>query len=59
MVPKYPRIKAAIYWHERWQNEDGTYSNLRINSSPSALEAFQTGISRPDWVGAKPKPETP
>ncbi|MFZ4778476.1 MAG: glycoside hydrolase family 26 protein [Terrimicrobiaceae bacterium] len=59
MIPGYPRIKAAIYWHERWQNEDGTYSNLRINSSPSALEAFRKGISRPEWVGSKGNPERP
>jgi hypothetical protein len=30
---RYPRIKAAIYWHERWQNPDQSYSNLRVNSS--------------------------
>ncbi|MFZ4779021.1 MAG: glycoside hydrolase family 26 protein [Terrimicrobiaceae bacterium] len=56
-IPDHPRIKAAIYWHERWQNEDGTYSNLRINSSPTALEAFQTGIARPEWVGSNRKEE--
>jgi hypothetical protein len=33
-IPSHPRIQAAIYWHERWQNEDGSFSNLRINSSP-------------------------
>ena len=52
MIPKFPRIKAAIYWHERWQNEDGSYSNLRINSSPEALAAFRSGISNPIWIGA-------
>ncbi|MBE2204199.1 MAG: beta-mannanase [Chthoniobacterales bacterium] len=52
LTPKHPRIKAAIFWHERWQNEDGTYSNLRANSSPSALEAFRKGIARPEWVGS-------
>lgn len=50
MIPTYPRIKAAIYWHERWQNEDGSYSNLRINSSPEALKAFRDGLSRPEWI---------
>jgi Glycosyl hydrolase family 26 len=52
-IPEHPRMKAAIYWHERWQNEDGTYSNLRINSSPLVLKAFREGLSRPDWVGKK------
>jgi len=49
-IPKYPRIKAAVYWHERWQNEDGSFSNLRINSSPGALEAFKKGLGNPRWI---------
>jgi hypothetical protein len=55
MIPERPRIKAAIYWHERWQNDDGTFSNLRINSSPKVLEAFREGVARPDWIGSKGK----
>lgn len=51
-IPRYSRIKAAIYWHERWQNEDGTYSNLRINSSPEVLKAFRQGIANPRWLGS-------
>lgn len=50
MIPQYPRIKAAIYWHERWQNQDGTYSNLRINSSAQALAAFQRGVRDSFWL---------
>jgi Glycosyl hydrolase family 26 len=67
---KYPRIKAAVYWHERWQNSAneadesskenaGKYSDLRVNSSPGALEAYRKGVaspfflSEPRWV---PKP---
>jgi beta-mannanase len=48
---RYPRIKAAIYWHERWQNPDLTYSNLRVNSSVEALEAYRAGVAHPDWHG--------
>jgi beta-mannanase len=48
---RYPRIKAAIYWHERWQNPDLSYSNLRVNSSVEALEAYRKGIAHPDWHG--------
>ncbi len=59
MIPGYPRIKAAIYWHERWQNEDGTYSNLRINSSPQALEEFRKEIACPEWIGSKGKSDIP
>ena len=52
-IPEYPRIKAAVYWHERWQNEDGSFSNIRINSSPSVLAAFREGISNPVWIPSK------
>jgi hypothetical protein len=48
---RYPRIKAAIYWHERWQNPDQTYSNLRVNSSVESLNAYRSGIAHPDWHG--------
>jgi hypothetical protein len=47
---KMPRIKAAVYWHERWQNEDQTYSNLRINSSGESLEAYRTAVSDRYWL---------
>ncbi len=64
---RYPRIKAAVYWHERWQNSAdevdestkenaGTYSDLRLNSSSGALEAYRTGVAspfflpRPIWI---------
>lgn len=54
-VPKdYPRLGAAVIWHERWQNSDRSVSNLRINSSPEALEAFRRGISGPQWL-ARPQ----
>jgi hypothetical protein len=47
----YPRVKAAIYWHERWQNPDGSFSNLHVNSSVEALRAYQEGIANPYWLG--------
>ena len=51
MRTKLPRVKAAVYWHERWQNEDQTYSNLHINSSPEALAAYRQGVANPYWLG--------
>jgi hypothetical protein len=51
MRTKLPRVKAAVYWHERWQNEDQTYSNLHINSSPAALAAYRKGVADPYWLG--------
>ena len=51
MRTKLPRVKAAVYWHERWQNEDQTYSNLHLNSSPEALAAYRKGVADPYWLG--------
>ncbi|HJT79568.1 MAG TPA: glycosyl hydrolase [Chthoniobacterales bacterium] len=48
---RYPRIKAAVYWHERWQNRDQSYSNLRVNSSVESLNAYRKGVAHPDWLG--------
>jgi beta-mannanase len=48
---RYPRIKAAVYWHERWQNKDQSYSNLRVNSSIESLNAYRDGVAHPDWIG--------
>ncbi len=50
--PKYPNIKACVYWHERWQNDDGRYSNLRVNSTPASLEAYRQGVADPAYLGA-------
>lgn len=47
---RYSRMKAAIFWHERWQNENNTFSDLRVNSSPAALNAYRLGISNPLWL---------
>lgn len=51
MKLRCPRIKAAVFWHERWQNADGSYSNLRVNSSVPAQEAFRASVRDPYWRG--------
>lgn len=61
-MKKYPKLKAAVFWNERWQNEpsdnpdgtyqDGSYSNLRVNSSPEALAAYRNGVGDPFWFGS-------
>ena len=51
---RYTRVRAAVVWHERWENDDGSYSNLRVNSSPEALEAYRAGIADPYWI-ARPR----
>jgi beta-mannanase len=50
MKKRFPRLKAAVYWNERWQNEDGTYSNLRVTSSQKALEAYRSGVHDEFWL---------
>jgi hypothetical protein len=47
---QFPRIRAAVFWHERWQNDDQSISNLRVNSSFEALEAYRWGIADPFWL---------
>lgn len=46
-----PRLKAVVFWHERWENSDGTFSNLRVNSSSESLEAYQKSITDPYFLG--------
>lgn len=48
---EFPRLKAAVFWHERWRNGDMTFSNLRVNSSPQALDAYRKGVGQPWWLG--------
>lgn len=38
-------MKLANVWSERWQNGDESWSDLRINSSPAALEAYRAGVA--------------
>ncbi len=60
--PLYHRLKAAVVWHERWQNSDPDnaprYSNLRVNSSAAALEAYQKGVADPYYLGEPQLAET-
>jgi hypothetical protein len=52
--PKFSRLKACVFWHERWQNSEGAdagkYSNLRVNSSPEALEAYRQSVADPFYL---------
>jgi len=47
---KYPRIKAISYWNEVWQNDDGSISDLRINSDTDALNAYKQNIADPVFI---------
>jgi hypothetical protein len=50
MPVEFPRLKAAVFWHERWQNGDLTYSNLRVHSSEESLAAYRQGVANPFWL---------
>jgi hypothetical protein len=47
---RYPRVKAAIWWQERWKNDDGRVSNVRIDSDPAATAAYQRAVASPAFV---------
>jgi hypothetical protein len=49
MEQRMPRLRGAVFWHERWQNKDLSYSNLRAGSSLGALTAYRQGVARPFW----------
>ena len=48
---RYPRLKAAVFWHERWQNSDETYSNLRVQSSSRRVESVPGGCRQSILAG--------
>lgn len=50
---RYPRIKAISWWHSMWTNDDGTVSDLRVNSSKDALKAYKAGIADPIFLGSQ------
>lgn len=47
---QYPRIKAISYWHSSWENEDGSISNMRLDSSPESLEVYRGLISNEYFI---------
>ena len=53
MQSDFPRLHAAVYWHERWQNNKTILNtDLILNSSPAALEAYRKCLADPFWLGA-------
>ncbi len=58
----YPLFRAAVFWHERWETQEGTYANLRVNSSPASLAAYREGVADPYWLDRpqfRPKAASP
>jgi beta-mannanase len=52
LVTEFPRIRAIVYFDSRHQNF-GLWFNWKINSSPSALDAFRV-IARENYFSAHP-----
>ncbi len=46
-IKNFPGIKAISWWQERWENEDGSFSDLRINSSRASLEEYRLQVKSP------------
>jgi hypothetical protein len=42
---RYPRIKAISYWNSKWQNENGSISDMRLDSSPESIETYKKLIN--------------
>lgn len=46
----YIKFDAINAWHEDWQNEDTTYSRLRIDSSEETLRTFKKWIANDRFI---------
>ncbi len=46
-IKQFHGIKAISWWQERWENEDGSFSDLRINSSQASLREYRTQVKSP------------
>lgn len=42
---RYRRLIGAVWWNERWQENDGAWIDLRVTSSPRAHSAFVRRVS--------------
>lgn len=47
---RYPRLKAISWWNEDWENEDGSWSDLKVNSSVHSLEAYRNGVANAVFI---------
>ncbi|MBI1804356.1 MAG: T9SS type A sorting domain-containing protein [Ignavibacteria bacterium] len=47
---RYPRIKGVSYWHSKFRNDDGTISNMRLDSSPDVRQTYRSEVSDPFFI---------
>ena len=48
----YVKFSAISPWHENWENEDGTMSTLRLDSSPNVQQTFQNLIKNERFISS-------
>ena len=46
----YMKFDAISPWHENWENDDGTFSTLRLDSSPQVEATFRRWIQNPRFI---------
>jgi hypothetical protein len=49
---RYPRLKAISWWNEKWENSDGSWSDLTVDSSVHSLEAYRNGVANAIFISA-------
>ena len=47
---RYKRLKAVAWWHSDWRNADGSWSRMKIDSSPAAAKAYREGVAQAAFV---------
>ena len=46
----YMKFDAISPWHENWENEDGTFTTLRLDSSAEVKETFRCWVNNPRFI---------
>ena len=46
----YIKFDAISFWHENWENEDGSYSTLRVDSSSESMATVKEWIANKRFV---------
>ena len=47
---KYIQLKAIAYWHENWEEQDGLFATLRLDSSQQVFETAQQLFANPKFT---------
>jgi len=48
----YIKFDAISPWHENWENDDGTFSYLRLDSSSAVLSTYRQWIQDPRFISS-------